>query len=165
MIRREWRLSEPRWRMERAPGLALLAMVSCLLAAACATSPAVSPRRVDGVPDGRYRVTVSANPASMSGYDAVLFETTTPGLTLEAPNAEPRGLATPRDFAPVLWARSVTYELRSAAGTVLGYLVVAPQAQVQVWDQGAGGGGLVVSVTGAAAAPEAGGGGGGAGGM
>lgn len=161
MIRREWRLPEPHWRMGRAAGYALLALASCLLGAACATSPASSPRRVDGVPDGRYRVTVSANPASMSGYNAVLFETTPSGLTLEAPNVEPRGLATPRDFGAAFWARSATFELRSGAGTVLGYIVVAPPAQVQVWDQGAGRGGLVVSVTSAAAAPEAGGGGGG----
>lgn len=142
----------------------LLAVSGCLVGIlSCAPQALLRPRQVDQVPRGQYNVTVSEDPSGSRQYNAVLFETTAAPVRLDLPRVNRKGMAEPDDYAAVLKAGFVVYELPSAAGLVTGYLVVPARAQVMIWDQGAARGGIVVTVTGLPSAPESGGAGGGSG--
>ena len=136
--------------MVRPRFMELLAVSGCLVGVlSCAPQALLRPRQVDQVPSGQYNV--------------VLFETAAAPVRLDLPRVNRRGMAEPDDYAAVLKAGFVVYELPRAAGVVTGYLVVPARAQVMIWDQGATRGGIVVTVTGLPSAPESGGGGGGSG--
>ena len=138
----------------------LLVVSGCLVGIlSCAPQALLRPRQVDQVPSGQYNVTVSEDQSGSRQYNAVLFETAAVPVRLDLPRVNRLGLAEPDDYASVLKAGFVVYELPSAAGVVTGYLVVPPRAQVMIWDQGAARGGIVVTVTGLPSGPESGGGG------
>lgn len=144
--------------------MALLAVSGCLVGIlSCAPQTLLRPRQVDQVPRGQYNVTVSEDQSGSRQYNAVLFETAAASVRLDLPKVNRRGLAEPGDYAAVLRAGFVVYELPSATGAVTGYLMVPARAQVMIWDQGAARGGIVVTVTGLPSAPESGGSGAGSG--
>lgn len=147
----------------RRRGAQTLVVTCCLIGiVSCATTVPRTPQRVDGVPPGRYHVTVSEDRTGVHKYNALLFQTTPAAVTLALPSAEFGGLATPEDYPADLLAGFAVYEVRGVAGTVQAYLAVPAQARVTVWNQPGKEGGPVVSVIGLPTAPESAGSGGGA---
>lgn len=139
----------------------LLAVACCVFGGvACATYAGVTPERVDRVPAGQYRVVVSETHAGSHQYSAVLFNLATPLVRLDLPAVERNGVASPDDYAALIEAGFVVYEIRGDSGAAQAYLLVPPHARVTVWSRPGRRSGPVVTVTDLPGAPEAAGGGG-----